>query len=111
MAQSILGSGKPYDSDSLFLHRPVRTRHGVHRLFHHRQGYDEVVFRGARESGEYMVFWLRSGSVLAGMGVNVWDQMPAVAELIRQGLAQGPGVPRDALANVDMALGDLRVRA
>ena len=47
--------------------------------------------------------------MLAGMGVNIWDQMPAVADLIRQGLTQGSGVPRDALADSGVALADLRV--
>ena len=68
------------------------------------QGYDEVVFRGDRSSGEFMVFWLRGRAVLAGMGVNVWDQMPAVAELIRQGAA----ISTDALADSSVPLTDIR---
>jgi 3-phenylpropionate/trans-cinnamate dioxygenase ferredoxin reductase subunit len=110
VAQTILGSGKPFDAIPYFFTDQYEL--GMEYTgFVNRRGYDEVVFRGARESGKFMAFWLRNGAVLAGMGVNVWDQMPAVAELIRQGLTQGSGVPRGALADVDVALAELRVSA
>jgi 3-phenylpropionate/trans-cinnamate dioxygenase ferredoxin reductase subunit len=45
--------------------------------------WDEVVFRGERESGEFVAFWLRDRVVLAGMNVNVWDVNEHVQALIR----------------------------
>jgi 3-phenylpropionate/trans-cinnamate dioxygenase ferredoxin reductase subunit len=45
--------------------------------------WDEVVFRGDREQGEFVAFWLRDGSVVAGMNVNVWDVNEHVQTLIR----------------------------
>jgi 3-phenylpropionate/trans-cinnamate dioxygenase ferredoxin reductase subunit len=45
--------------------------------------WDEVVFRGAPEDGEFVAFWLRDGRVLAGMNVNVWDVNEHVQALIR----------------------------
>jgi 3-phenylpropionate/trans-cinnamate dioxygenase ferredoxin reductase subunit len=45
--------------------------------------WDEVVFRGERESGEFIAFWLRDRLVLAGMNVNVWDVNEHVQALIR----------------------------
>ena len=45
--------------------------------------WDRVVFRGDRESGELIAFWLREGRVLAGMNVNVWDVNEHVQALIR----------------------------
>jgi 3-phenylpropionate/trans-cinnamate dioxygenase ferredoxin reductase subunit len=45
--------------------------------------WDEVVFRGERDSGEFVAFWLRDGLVLAGMNVNVWDVNEHVQALIR----------------------------
>jgi 3-phenylpropionate/trans-cinnamate dioxygenase ferredoxin reductase subunit len=45
-------------------------------------GYDQVVFRGAPDSGEYIAFWLRDGRVLAGMNVNVWDVTDPIRALI-----------------------------
>jgi NADPH-dependent 2,4-dienoyl-CoA reductase/sulfur reductase-like enzyme len=45
--------------------------------------WDEVVFRGDREGGEFIAFWLREGSVVAGMNVNVWDVNEHVEALIK----------------------------
>jgi hypothetical protein len=45
--------------------------------------WDRVVFRGQREAGEFVAFWLREGRVVAGMNVNVWDVNEHVQALIR----------------------------
>jgi 3-phenylpropionate/trans-cinnamate dioxygenase ferredoxin reductase subunit len=45
--------------------------------------WDEVVFRGDRDGGEFVAFWLRRGRVVAGMNVNVWDVNEHVQGLIR----------------------------
>jgi 3-phenylpropionate/trans-cinnamate dioxygenase ferredoxin reductase component len=45
--------------------------------------WDEVVFRGDRDGGEFIAFWLRSQRVIAGMNVNVWDVNEHVQALIR----------------------------
>ena len=37
------------------------------------EGYDEVVIRGDREALNVRVFWLRAGTVVAGMHLNDWD--------------------------------------
>ena len=42
---------------------------------------DSVAF--ARDSGEFVAFWVKDGRVLAGMNVNVWDVNQHVQELIR----------------------------
>lgn len=44
--------------------------------------WDEVVFRGERESSEFIAFWLRDGAVVAGMNVNVWDVQDQIRALI-----------------------------
>jgi len=41
------------------------------------------VFRGDRDGGEFVAFWLSDGRVVAGMNVNVWDVNQHVQELIR----------------------------
>jgi 3-phenylpropionate/trans-cinnamate dioxygenase ferredoxin reductase subunit len=43
---------------------------------------DQVVFRGDRDSREFIAFWLRDGRVVAGMNVNVWDVAPAIERLV-----------------------------
>ena len=45
--------------------------------------WDEVVFRGDREGGEFVAFWLTDGRVVGGMNVNVWDVNAHVQTLIR----------------------------
>jgi len=45
--------------------------------------WDSVVFRGDRDSGEFIAFWLHDGRVVAGMNVNVWDVNEHVQALIR----------------------------
>ena len=47
--------------------------------------WDQVVFRGDRDGGEFVAFWLGGGRVLAGMNVNVWDVNEHVQALIRSG--------------------------
>jgi 3-phenylpropionate/trans-cinnamate dioxygenase ferredoxin reductase subunit len=45
--------------------------------------WDEVVFRGDRDAGEFVAFWMTDGRVVAGMNVNVWDVNEHVQSLIR----------------------------
>lgn len=45
--------------------------------------WDHVVFRGERESGAFIAFWVHEGRVQAGMNVNVWDVNEDVQALIR----------------------------
>jgi 3-phenylpropionate/trans-cinnamate dioxygenase ferredoxin reductase subunit len=66
-------------------------------------GYDEVVFRGDRDSREFIAFWLSSGRVIAGMNVNVWDVTDPIKALIRR----NEPVDRDRLADPAVPLGDL----
>lgn len=47
--------------------------------------WDQVVFRGDRQQGEFVAFWLKDDRVLAGMNVNVWDVNEHVQTLIRSG--------------------------
>jgi NADPH-dependent 2,4-dienoyl-CoA reductase/sulfur reductase-like enzyme len=46
-------------------------------------GYDDVVVSGDLSAREFVAFWLLDGQVVAGMAVNVWEQMDRVEELIR----------------------------
>jgi 3-phenylpropionate/trans-cinnamate dioxygenase ferredoxin reductase subunit len=65
--------------------------------------WDEVVFRGDREAGEFVAFWLAGGRVVGGMNVNVWDVNDHVQALIRSGLQ----VDADALRDPDTPLESL----
>jgi 3-phenylpropionate/trans-cinnamate dioxygenase ferredoxin reductase subunit len=45
--------------------------------------YDQVAYRGDRDSGEFIAFWLLGPAVVAGMNVNVWDVNDDIQALIR----------------------------
>ncbi|MGH9098614.1 MAG: NAD(P)/FAD-dependent oxidoreductase, partial [Acidimicrobiales bacterium] len=62
--------------------------------------FDEVVFRGDPESGQFLCFWLRDGVVAAAMNANVWDVGDTLAHLVRVGPALDPA----ALADPDADL-------
>jgi 3-phenylpropionate/trans-cinnamate dioxygenase ferredoxin reductase subunit len=45
-------------------------------------GYDQVVYRGDVQAREFIAFWLKDGTLLAGMNVNVWDVSEYIKALI-----------------------------
>jgi 3-phenylpropionate/trans-cinnamate dioxygenase ferredoxin reductase subunit len=74
-------------------------------------GYDQVVFRGDPsmvdgKAPEFVAFWVRSGRVLAGMNVNVWDVNDPIQTLVRAGCA-GKTVDLGDLANPDVPMESL----
>jgi 3-phenylpropionate/trans-cinnamate dioxygenase ferredoxin reductase component len=52
--------------------------------------YDQVVYRGDRDSLEFIAFWLQAGRLVAGMNVNVWDVNDDLQGLIRSGRPLDP---------------------
>jgi 3-phenylpropionate/trans-cinnamate dioxygenase ferredoxin reductase subunit len=66
-------------------------------------GYDRVVFRGSRDTREFIAFWLAQGRVLAGMNVNVWD----VTDQIRALVTSGRPVDHEKLADSRVPLTEL----
>jgi 3-phenylpropionate/trans-cinnamate dioxygenase ferredoxin reductase subunit len=67
--------------------------------------WDEVVFRGDRDSGQFIAFWVKEQRVLAGMNVNVWDVNEHVQTLIRSrqpiqtAALTDPDTPLESLPN------------
>ncbi len=53
-------------------------------------GYDQVLYRGDRDSREFIAFWLQQGALVAGMNVNVWDVTDDIQALIRSGRKLDP---------------------
>lgn len=70
-------------------------------------GYEEVLFRGDKETLEFMVFWLKEHRVIAGMNVNIWDQTEHIKALIRSALP----VDTEQLANIDVSLETILMNA
>ena len=65
--------------------------------------WDQVVFHGDPDTGEFIAFWLHDSRVLAGMNVNVWDVNEHVQALIR---SRRP-VELEALRDPDVPLESL----
>ncbi len=64
--------------------------------------YDEVIFRGDMDKGEFVAFWIEGGQVRAGMNVNVWDVTDAIQGLVRS----DEPVDRAKLADPEVPLED-----
>ena len=65
--------------------------------------YDDVVYRGDKDSLEFIAFWLADRVVVAGMNVNVWDVNDDIQALVRSGTE----VDVDRLTDPDVPLTDL----
>jgi len=65
--------------------------------------YDDVVYRGDKDSLEFIAFWLAGRVVVAGMNVNVWDVNDDIQALIRAGAE----VDVDRLTDPDVPLTEL----
>jgi 3-phenylpropionate/trans-cinnamate dioxygenase ferredoxin reductase subunit len=72
------------------------------------EGFDRVVVRGtpdardeSSDGGTWTAWWLRDGTIVAGMHVNDWDAIDDVRRLV------GTRVDPDRLADERVPLGDL----
>jgi 3-phenylpropionate/trans-cinnamate dioxygenase ferredoxin reductase subunit len=69
--------------------------------------WDQVAFRGDRDGGEFIAFWLRERRVLAGMNVNVWDVNEHVQALIRSRRTVDVAALSDPDTPLDSLVGEL----
>ncbi|HXD65857.1 MAG TPA: FAD-dependent oxidoreductase [Solirubrobacteraceae bacterium] len=99
-ARSMLGEAVSYDRIPYF----YSDQYDVGMEYSgYTTDWDEVVFRGDREGGEFVAFYLADGRVVAGMNVNVWDVNEHVQALIRSRRR----VDADALRDTDTPLESL----
>jgi 3-phenylpropionate/trans-cinnamate dioxygenase ferredoxin reductase subunit len=99
-ARSMLGQATSYDRIPYF----YSDQYDVGMEYSgYAPKWDEVVFRGERDSGEFIAFWLKDQRVVAGMNVNVWDVTEHIQALIR---ARKP-IPTAALSDPDTPLESL----
>jgi 3-phenylpropionate/trans-cinnamate dioxygenase ferredoxin reductase subunit len=63
-------------------------------------GYDEVIFRGDVGKREFLAFWVKDRTVLAGMNANIWDVTDTIQSLVTSGRL----VDTTKLANPDVPL-------
>ncbi|MDN5585361.1 MAG: FAD-dependent oxidoreductase [Brevibacterium sp.] len=69
-AATITGGDKEYDWEPYFYTDQYDL--GMEYVGHGLSD-DDVVIRGDKASGEFIVFWTRGGTVTAAMNVNIWD--------------------------------------
>jgi 3-phenylpropionate/trans-cinnamate dioxygenase ferredoxin reductase subunit len=65
--------------------------------------YDQILYRGDRDTMEFIAFWLAGDTVIAGMNVNVWDVNDDIQALIRSARPVDPA----RLTNPEIPLTDL----
>jgi 3-phenylpropionate/trans-cinnamate dioxygenase ferredoxin reductase subunit len=99
-ARSMLGQATSYDRIPYF----YSDQYDVGMEYSgYAPKWDEVVFRGERDSGEFIAFWLKDQRVIAGMNVNVWDVNEHIQALIRSrkpiqtSALKDPDTPLEAL--------------
>jgi hypothetical protein len=79
----MLGAPDPYDKLPYFYSDQYDVGMEYTGWVDVQAGYDDVVVSGDTGKREFVAFWRVDGQVVAGMAVNVWDQMERVEELIR----------------------------
>jgi 3-phenylpropionate/trans-cinnamate dioxygenase ferredoxin reductase component len=103
VARAMLGDGASYDRIPYFF----SDQYDVGMEYSgYAAEWDEVVFRGDRDGGEFIAFWLHDGRVVAGMNVNVWDVNEEVQSLIRSGQRVDFGALRDVDTPLHSLLAD-----
>ncbi|GAA4695096.1 Reductase C-terminal [Promicromonospora umidemergens] len=81
--RAMLGAADPYDKLPYFYSDQYDVGMEYTGWVDVQAGYDDVVVSGDAGKREFVAFWRVDGLVVAGMAVNVWEQMERVEELIR----------------------------
>jgi 3-phenylpropionate/trans-cinnamate dioxygenase ferredoxin reductase component len=95
-ARAMLGQDVSYDKVPYFFSDQYDV--GMEYAGLHDPGSDELVIRGDMGSREFIAFWLRGDTLVAGMNVNIWD----VSDPIQAMIASGATVDRGRLADPDV---------
>jgi 3-phenylpropionate/trans-cinnamate dioxygenase ferredoxin reductase subunit len=69
------------------------------------QDWDEVVWRGERDSGEFLAIYLKDGKVAGALSVERSEDLGHARELLAKGIDVSQ--KKDQLADVDADLGSL----
>jgi 3-phenylpropionate/trans-cinnamate dioxygenase ferredoxin reductase subunit len=101
-ARAMLGHEVRYDHLPYFFSDQYDS--GMEYRGHTPDGYDEVVFRGDPDSGEFIAFWLQQSVVQAAMNVNIWDAGEAIEALLQARAPVNPAALADPGTPLDQVL-------
>ena len=99
-ARGMLGEGEPYNAIPYFF-SDLADWTGMEYVGP-AQEWDEVVFRGDRDAGEFSAWYLKDGRVAAALAVGRSEDLVHARTLIETGA--DVSAQRDALADVDSEL-------
>jgi 3-phenylpropionate/trans-cinnamate dioxygenase ferredoxin reductase subunit len=102
-ARSMLGQDVSYDRVPYFFSDQYEV--GMEYAGLHDPDTDELVVRGDIGAGEFVAFWLRGDTLVAGMNVNIWD----VNEPIQALVSDRATVDRGRLADADVAVEEVAI--
>ena len=97
-ARAMLGQDVSYDKVPYFFSDQYDV--GMEYAGLHDPATDELVIRGDMGSGEFVAFWLRGDTLVAGMNVNIWD----VSDPIQAHVRERATVDRALLADSDVPI-------
>jgi 3-phenylpropionate/trans-cinnamate dioxygenase ferredoxin reductase subunit len=100
-ARSMLGQDVSYDKVPYFFSDQYDV--GMEYAGLHDPGTDELVVRGDMSAGEFIAFWLRGDTLVAGMNVNIWDVNEPIQALVHDRAT----VDRARLADPDVPLAEV----
>ncbi len=86
-ARAMLGDDAAYDRLPYFFTDQYDL--GMEYVGHTGAGYDEVVVRGDRAERKLQAYWLRAGTVVAGMHLNDWDAIDTIRSVVGGPLPEG----------------------
>ncbi len=80
-ARAMLGDDAPYDRLPYFFTDQYDL--GMEYVGHPGpEGYDELVLRGDRKERKVVAYWVRAGTVVAGMHLNEWDAIEEIRSAV-----------------------------
>jgi 3-phenylpropionate/trans-cinnamate dioxygenase ferredoxin reductase subunit len=105
VARSMMGEGKPYEVVPYFF-SDLADWAGLEYVGP-ATDWDEVVWRGDRDSGEFSVFYLKDGKVAGALTVERSEELAHARTLLAEGVDVGSEKAKALLGDPDSDLGEL----
>ena len=104
-ARSMMGEGKPYEVVPYFF-SDLADWAGLEYVGP-ATDWDDVVWRGDRDSGEFVVFYIKDGKVAGALTVERSEELAHARTLLAEGVDVGGGEAKALLGDPDSDLAEL----